>query len=69
MGILNSLGYLARMCGPVLASDVAWRFGGSLLLFFGMFGILAITILTVIIYYKRLIPHPESVKMVRNVLR
>jgi len=66
MGILNSLGYLARMGGPVLASDVAWRFGGPLLLFFSMFGILLVIIAAIIIYYNRLVPHPESYKQLND---
>jgi MFS family permease len=66
MGVMNSAGYLARMTGPILASDVAWRFGGSLLLFFGMFGILLTTISTIFIYYKRLVPHPESLAILNQ---
>lgn len=29
MGWMNSAGYAARMVGPIWASDLAWRFGGT----------------------------------------
>lgn len=58
MGWLTSGGSLARMLGPVWATH-AFHFGGGELLFLGTDSLVIISLFVLIIFYKRLAPHPS----------
>jgi len=60
MGWLNAAGYAARMVAPILASDVAWRFGGAGLLFPATAFLMGLAVAVVLIWYHQLVPHPDN---------
>lgn len=61
MGWLTAAGSLARTVGPLFVSTVYDNFGAQVL-FAVCIGIVAVAILTLLVFYRKLVPNTRAVK-------